>query len=117
MYDTNISEKITKAITNIIKKTKTFEKSERTRKIILGVGVICVLNFILSGINYLSLFNFFNENKKLKNICQNVQDISCCNCIKMNPNEVKERKSISVSTSTTDLNPNNIVNYEDNLYD
>ena len=125
MSDTNISEKISEAITNVIKKTKTFEKTERIGKMMMGVGVICVFNFILSGINYFSFYNLSNQHKQLKYICQNIQHICYNNHTKeehkkMVQNEVKERKSISVSTSTTDLDTTkdkNIINHEDILYD
>ena len=121
MTDSNLSEKISEAITNVIKKTKTFEKSERIGKMMIGVGIICVFNFILSGFNYFSLLHLSNENKKIKYICQKTQNLHYDNCIKMNQNGVEERKSISVSTSTTDLNTTktekNLLDNDDILYD
>lgn len=102
MSDTNISINITDTILKVIKNTKLFEKTERTKKIMIGIGVVCVFNFILTGMNYFSINSIYDFNKKNMSF---LQDMNKVIFVKEKENVSVERKSIRVSksTSTTDL--------------
>ena len=95
MSDTKLTDKISEAITSIIKKTIIFEKSEKMEGIFIGIAFCSSIISICTIYNSYITINIQNKVNKLENLLikniekNNLFAVELCNNIK----EIKEIKS------------------------